>query len=40
VDLGFEDEADLIRELQKLGWHQTDLGDAFYAADPDWLSRE
>ena len=31
---------DLIRELQKLGWHQTDIGDAFYAADPDWLSRE
>ena len=30
---------ELIGELQKLGWHQTDIGDAFYFADPDWLSR-
>src|SRR5215204_778081 len=30
---------ELIKELQNLGWHQIDIGDAFYAADPDWLSR-
>src|SRR5215213_1992271 len=29
---------ELIGELQKLGWHQTDIGDAFYFADPEWLS--
>jgi len=28
----------LIQELQKRGAHQTDIGDAFYQADPDWLS--
>ena len=27
----------LARELQRLGCHQTDIGDAFYAADPNWL---
>ena len=30
---------ELIKKLQSFGWHQTDIGDAFYAADPDWLSR-
>jgi hypothetical protein len=30
---------ELIDELLKRGCHQTDIGDAFYAADPDWLSR-
>jgi hypothetical protein len=25
--------------LRSLGCHQTDIGDAFYAADPEWLSR-
>jgi hypothetical protein len=29
--------AALIAELQALGCHTTDIGDAFYAADPDWL---
>jgi len=29
----------IVDELQKRGAHQTDIGDAFYAADPDWLSR-
>jgi len=28
----------LIDELRKRGEHQTDIGDAFYDADPDWLS--
>jgi hypothetical protein len=26
-----------IDELKKLGAHQTDIGDAFYAADPNWV---
>ncbi|HEX6663063.1 MAG TPA: hypothetical protein VF025_05270 [Gaiellaceae bacterium] len=30
----------LIAELLSRGCHQTDIGDAFYAADPDWLGRE
>ena len=30
---------ELIRELENHGYHQTDIGDAFYAADPDSLSR-
>ena len=30
---------DLIRELQVLGCHQTDIGDAFYDADPLWAER-
>ena len=29
---------ELINELYAIGAHQTDIGDAFYAADPDWLS--
>jgi hypothetical protein len=27
----------LFQELKRLGAHQTDVGDAFYLADPDWL---
>lgn len=27
----------LIQELLGLGCHQTDIGDAFYEADPSWL---
>jgi hypothetical protein len=29
----------VIDALRARGCHQTDIGDAFYAADPDWLSR-
>ena len=29
----------LIKELLSRGFHQTDIGDAFYAADPNWLSK-
>ena len=28
---------DLIAKLFDLGCHQTDIGDAFHQADPDWL---
>ena len=28
----------LIKELQARGCHQTDIGDAFYEADPNWLN--
>ena len=28
----------LVAELQSRGCHQTDIGDAFYEADPNWLS--
>jgi hypothetical protein len=28
---------DLIVELLGRGAHQTDIGDAFYSADPNWL---
>ena len=27
----------LVVTLRELGCHQTDIGDAFYAANPDWL---
>ncbi|WP_147430190.1 hypothetical protein [Frondihabitans australicus] len=27
----------LVHELIVLGFHQQDIGDAFYAADPHWL---
>ena len=27
----------LIQQLLMLGCHQTDIGDAFYEADPEWL---
>lgn len=30
----------LIAALRDLGCHQTDIGDAFYEADPDWLRRD
>ena len=30
---------ELARELLRLGCHETDVGDAFYAADPNWLER-
>jgi hypothetical protein len=29
----------LIKELTKRGAHQIDIGDAFYEADPNWLSK-
>jgi hypothetical protein len=30
---------EIIRELQERGVHQTDIGDAFYQADPHWISK-
>ncbi|MBV9050427.1 MAG: hypothetical protein JOY58_19320 [Solirubrobacterales bacterium] len=27
----------LIEALRALGCHQTDIGDAFFAADPGWV---
>jgi hypothetical protein len=30
---------ELIEELLRRGAHQTDIGDAFYTADPNWLSK-
>lgn len=30
---------DLVAELLSRGCHQTDIGDALYAADPEWPSR-
>jgi hypothetical protein len=30
----------LIQSLRDLGCHTTDIGDAFYAADPEWLLRD
>lgn len=30
---------ELIGRLRELGCHQTDIGDALYAADPDWLKQ-
>jgi hypothetical protein len=32
--------AELIRELLALGFHQTDIGDSFREADPDWLTKK
>jgi hypothetical protein len=29
--------ASIIAALTERGAHQTDIGDAFYSADPDWL---
>ncbi|MGH9589313.1 MAG: hypothetical protein ACRD25_02915 [Terracidiphilus sp.] len=29
----------IIEELLRRGEHQTDIGDAFYEADPDWQSK-
>ena len=28
----------IIQELRARGAHQTDIGDAFYEADPNWIS--
>jgi hypothetical protein len=33
-------QAELIAKLREIGCHTTDIGDAFYAADPDWLTRD
>jgi hypothetical protein len=30
---------DLISALLERGCHQTDIGDAFHQADPEWVSR-
>ena len=30
---------ELDRKLVELGCHPTDIGDAFYEADPDWVER-
>jgi hypothetical protein len=29
----------LLQELIARGCHQTDIGDAFHVADPQWLTR-
>jgi hypothetical protein len=29
----------LIEELESLGCHQQDIGDALYEQDPDWLAK-
>ena len=29
---------EIIEKLRKLGAHQSDIGDAFYQADPSWIS--
>jgi hypothetical protein len=31
---------ELSEALQARGCHPTDIGDAFYEADPEWLMRE
>ena len=31
---------DLVAALRERGCHQTDIGDAFDEADPEWLLRE
>jgi hypothetical protein len=31
--------SELINALRAHGWHQQDIGDAFYEADPGWLTR-
>ena len=33
------DRDQLIEELRQRGAHPTDIGDAFYSADPDWLEK-
>jgi hypothetical protein len=30
---------ELVAALRAIGCHQTDIGDAFFGADPEWLSR-
>jgi hypothetical protein len=32
-------QRDLINKLAEIGFHQQDIGDAFYEGDPAWLSR-
>jgi hypothetical protein len=39
ITLGPLPQNELISQLQSLGCHQTDIGDAFYEADPEWLDR-
>lgn len=29
---------ELVAALRELGCHSTDIGDAFYAANPNWLA--
>jgi hypothetical protein len=29
----------IVEELLSRGAHQTDIGDAFYAANPQWLDK-
>ena len=29
---------ELVAALRQCGCHQTDIGDAFYEANPDWLA--
>jgi len=36
---GTMQRSELIRALSDRGWHSTDISDAFYAADPEWLAR-
>ena len=31
---------DMVAALRAWGCHQTDIGDAFYEGDPEWLLRE
>jgi hypothetical protein len=31
---------ELVKALLDRGCHQTDIGDAFYEADPEWLMRD
>jgi len=33
------DSCSLIQELMKLGCHQTDIGDAYFDADPGWMKQ-
>lgn len=33
------DQGELIDALVELGFHQQDIGDALYEADPEWLNR-
>ena len=32
-------QREVIDSLSERGWHQQDIGDAFYEADPDWVDR-
>ena len=31
---------ELIEKLNNIGCHQTDIGDAFYEANPEWLDKD